>query len=64
MSDSFHFQIRLIRLNFRLILFLGEDLGELGEDLGEKGSNLGELGFRLNSPNSPKSTTFSPSRLG
>ena len=60
-SDSFHFQVRLIRLNFRLILILGEDLGELGEYLGEKGSILGELGFRLNSP---KSKTFSPSRLG
>ena len=40
------------------------ELGELGEYLGEKGSILGELGFRLNSPNSPKSKTFSPSRLG
>jgi hypothetical protein len=48
-SDSFHFQVRLIRLNFRLILILGGDLGELGE----KGSILGELGFRHNSPNSP-----------
>ena len=67
-SDSFNFQVRLIRQNFRLILILGEDLGELGEYLGEKGSILGELGFRLNSPNSPNSrlmsTIFSPSRLG
>ena len=57
LNDSFHFEIRLIRLNFRLIrlnfrliLILGEILGELGEE--------------PNSPNSPKAPVFLPSRLG